>query len=351
MKFDTIENLQSLIDNEIEESTVLEYKRSFRFDKENKENQKWRMELAKDVSAMANAIGGTIIYGIDENEISKDHKVASGLVPISYAEMSKERLSQLLSSNIQPIIDNIEIKIIPNDTNSGFFIVQIPQSNTAHQNRIDHRYYKRRNATVESMEDYEIRDVMNRTKHPVIGLEFELHKTILNVTDKPLKILSYGKDEEIHSTEIKYELKYRLVNNGRVYAKYINYFINIPLELITDEEKSIRNIGPDDDFYQVYGDNTTRDLLSVKGLNHEYGPSRYDPLLPGVKAGWHKVELNCCDYDDINSLPTIECSVQADNAPERIIKVDWGNISVVEDTKDIIRDHNNIGFNPMLYSR
>ena len=93
MKINTIEDLQSLIDNEVEESTNLEYKSSFAI-----ENKKWKEELAKDVSAMANANGGTVIYGIREKEVSKGHSIASELLPIPYTEMSKDRLSQLLSS-------------------------------------------------------------------------------------------------------------------------------------------------------------------------------------------------------------------------------------------------------------
>lgn len=53
----TINDLQKLI--QIEESTVLEYKGSFA-----KQNPKWKEELAKDISALANSNGGTIIFGI-----------------------------------------------------------------------------------------------------------------------------------------------------------------------------------------------------------------------------------------------------------------------------------------------
>ena len=59
----TINDLQKLIQNEIEESTVLEYKGSFA-----KQNPKWKEELAKDISALANSNGGTIIFGIREKE-------------------------------------------------------------------------------------------------------------------------------------------------------------------------------------------------------------------------------------------------------------------------------------------
>ena len=120
MEFKTIEDLQSLIDNEIEESTELEYKSSFAIDDENK---KWKKELAKDVSAMANSNGGTIIYGIRQKAGENGHAVPNELLPIPFVEMSKDKLSQLLSSNIQPVIDNVEITVITKDKESGFFVV------------------------------------------------------------------------------------------------------------------------------------------------------------------------------------------------------------------------------------
>ena len=338
MKFSTIEDLQSLIDNEIEESTVLEYKSSFSLDKENKENKKWKVELAKDVSAMANAIGGIIIYGIGEKEISKDHKVADELVPISYTEMSKERLSQLLSANIQPIIDNIEIKVIPNDANSGFFIVQIPQSNTAHQNRLNHLYYKRRNSTVEVMEDYEIRDVMNRSKHPLVGVDITLVKKVLNITESRLSndYSSLG-FQTTHKQEIKYELQFRLVNMGRIYAKYINCFIHIPLIYNPNNDKGPDGVDRIKKCYVVKVDNTIRDAIDVHGENIVYGPSRYDPLLPGVMGEVRKCSVNFDDIDKNDSMPPIWYSLMADNAPERRIEVEWKDIKVIEKTKSINR--------------
>ena len=77
MNIQSKEDIQFLIDNSIEEGTELEYKRAFPKPKEN-QKQKGKEELAKDISAMANANGGTIIYGLSEkvrkNQMTKDDK-------------------------------------------------------------------------------------------------------------------------------------------------------------------------------------------------------------------------------------------------------------------------------------
>jgi hypothetical protein len=345
MKIRTIDGLQSLIDNEIEESTVLDYKSTI-----DKNKPSWKEELAKDVSAMANANGGVIIYGIMEKAVGKGHSVPEKLTPISNTLMSKDSFSQLLSSNIQPVIENVEINYIPYNDQSGFFVVEVPQGITAHQNRLSHQYHRRRNAIIEAMEDYEIRDVMNRSKHPVIEMEFELHKTITEITEKPRRnILNEPLSEDKHYTETKCVLKYRLVNKGKMYAHYINYFIYFPLELLHDNEKDYVNIDSTNNLFNVFGNNTVRDLTAVKGLSHEYGPSRYDPILPGLKGRQKSVELNWNGVDDILLLPPFVYCVMADNAPERKRVVEWKDIKLFEETKSVTRDPYNIQFNPILF--
>ncbi len=344
MKFSTIEDLQSLIDNEIEESTELEYKSTFVKQKPN-----WKEELAKDVSAMANANGGVIVFGIAQKECN-GHSIPEKLTPIPNTLMSKDSLSQLLSSNIQPVIENLEISFIPFNAETGFFVIEVPQGITAHQNRLSHLYHRRRNATIEPMEDYEIRDVMNRSKHPVMAIEFELHKTTTHIIEKPLKIaVMYDKREDKHTIETKYELKYRLLNKGTVYAKYINFFIHVPLILNPNKEKEPEGVDRLKKCFVISGDNTTRDITSVRGLSKEYGPARYDPILPGTFGWWKSFELSFDDVDESITLPPIWYSVLADNAPERKMIVDWNDIKLFEKTETITRDLNNIGFNSMLY--
>jgi hypothetical protein len=107
-----------------------------------------------------------LIYGIAEFQ-QRDHRHRpEGIDPVDRQEYSKEWLEQIIQS-IQPRIDGVVIDPVSVDSSSVCYVVTIPQSHTAHQAR-DHVYYRRHNFNVLPMEDYELRDVMNRRKRPKI---------------------------------------------------------------------------------------------------------------------------------------------------------------------------------------
>jgi predicted HTH transcriptional regulator len=64
LKISTKEDLQRLVDEEVPESLILDYKASPSLARDDKP----RDELCKDVSAFANSAGGQIIYGIVEKD-------------------------------------------------------------------------------------------------------------------------------------------------------------------------------------------------------------------------------------------------------------------------------------------
>lgn len=68
-----------------------------------------KRELAKDVSAFANSAGGTLVYGIEESggPPAVPKRIDDGIDP---AEMSRERLEDLITSNISPRIPGLRIK-------------------------------------------------------------------------------------------------------------------------------------------------------------------------------------------------------------------------------------------------
>jgi len=109
-----------------------------------------------------------LIYGIAEFGDVTERHLPERFDPIARSEISKEWLEQVIQT-IQPRIERVVIHpiVISESDNTVCYIVDVPQSHTAHMAR-DHRYYKRHNFNALRMEDYEVRDVMNRRTHPKI---------------------------------------------------------------------------------------------------------------------------------------------------------------------------------------
>ncbi|MEM9774642.1 MAG: ATP-binding protein [Chloroflexota bacterium] len=149
----------------IEESLTLDYKSGQALNKDANSNR--NKEIAKDISAMANSAGGVIIYGIAEEDANGRFR-PSKLAPVYRSACPRETLEQIISSNIQPRISGIKINPIPlsSGADNVAYVVHVPQSHTVHQVAINKRYYKRFNFESVPMEDFEIRDVLNRQAHP-----------------------------------------------------------------------------------------------------------------------------------------------------------------------------------------
>src|SRR5688500_10180937 len=98
----TEEDLQQLIDTEAKESLELEYKAC-----PSLENTDVRKdEISKDVSAFANAAGGTIVYGM----IEKGHvpiAIDAGYDP--NGKITREWLEQVITSRIRQRIPGVRI--------------------------------------------------------------------------------------------------------------------------------------------------------------------------------------------------------------------------------------------------
>ena len=166
------EDLELLIQQQMQESLHLDYKRSASL---SKSGQK---EIPKDVSAFANSDGGLIIYGIEE----------SGHLPVcidegfSNSDITRETIEEIILSNISPRIEGIQIQQIPLDSCNSAYCISIPKSDRApHQDRTNKRYYKRFNFSAVPMEDYEISDVRARSRSvkPLARFDVEIRHGFL----------------------------------------------------------------------------------------------------------------------------------------------------------------------------
>src|SRR5438094_9704901 len=111
---------------------------------------------------MANAKGGFLIYGIDED----DNNLASKLVGVE-AKGTKEKIENIILSSIQPKLE-VDIRPIPlqSDSSKAAIILRIPESTRApHMVSAggEYRYYRRRTFQASRMEDFEVRELYGRT--------------------------------------------------------------------------------------------------------------------------------------------------------------------------------------------
>src|SRR6516225_3286471 len=156
------EDLEGLVRDGITEGLTLDYKQSGALSKEEKKKD----ELCKDVTAFANAAGGQLIFGIEENKHAPV-SVDKGAAP----DITKDWIEQVIDSRIQPRIEGLIIHSIKLAKGLGF-VIDIPQavSRAPHQ-APDKRYYKRQNFQSVPMEDYEVKDMLRRATTPDLEVD------------------------------------------------------------------------------------------------------------------------------------------------------------------------------------
>ncbi len=223
--------LQQYINEGTEEHTLLEYKGA---DSLGKSDGK-KAEISKDVSAMANSAGGILVYGIKEFDDDARKHLPEKLDGIDRTQFSKEWLEQIINSNIQPRITGLSIYPVDLDTgpNHVAYVVEVLQSKTAHQAK-DKRYYKRFNFTVEAMEDYEVRDVMNRLVLPDAEPVFDFKRERTEADDSHgylLKVL-------VKNIGTKLIANFKLSFTFPNYGQYISHY-GLFAQGVTVEGKSI----------------------------------------------------------------------------------------------------------------
>ena len=317
IKIETLLDLQSLISDGVEEGTQLDYKSGI-----DKTKEKWKSEIAKDVSAMANSNGGVIIYGIKEYDEEDKRYLPEKIVPLDTTMISRETLMQVITNNISPKIEGVEIQTITvcqEKPNEVVYVITIPQSSTAHQSLRAKQYFKRYGSITGAMEDYEIRDIMNRCMHPDIEMEFEIweniyqDRTIQMPVGNPLNSRPITMENRLILNKRKIMLKCIPYNRGSVIAEHVHWFVRVPVEILYDRN-GIDVLNVENGYALIKGENLYRDILeeSTPG-NIIQGPPRIIPVLPNTKSPNKGIRL--VDNLDLKRNDVISWSIYADCAP------------------------------------
>ncbi|MGJ7554653.1 AlbA family DNA-binding domain-containing protein [Variovorax sp. RB3P1] len=112
---------QEVCDQRTSESSTLDFKQTLPGKTDDDKE-----ELAKDVSALLNADGGDLVYGITEDRASG---TAKGVMPIEIGNFDKEsrRITQILDAWIEPRYRGIQIVEVELDGGSGV-VIRVPMS-------------------------------------------------------------------------------------------------------------------------------------------------------------------------------------------------------------------------------
>jgi len=285
------ERVEQLIKDQVEEHLSLDYKAAGALEKSDKK----RIELTKDVSAFANSSGGLLVYGVSE----AGH-APGGFDPVKRDVISKEWIEQVIQT-IQPRIDGIVIHAISltPDGEDVCYVVDVPKSTTAHMAQ-DQRYYKRFNFISCPMQDYEVRDVMNRHTNPQVKASIFVNRNANRL-------------EQTGVILVKVE------NVGSVLARHIMAELEMPIsfdgDIVVDSPVTVEE-GSSGRFYRV-----------------KISPGLADPpLFPGathvLQRAMKRGQLKTTNGQPLESIRHIKVVIYADAMAPLSAVLDFGATTV-----------------------
>ncbi|MHB8549297.1 MAG: AlbA family DNA-binding domain-containing protein, partial [Thermoplasmataceae archaeon] len=151
-------DLVHLIETREPESQILEFKR----DLPDRGNEA-RKEFLADVCAFANATGGDLLYGVEEDGEAR----AKALRPVTPDNVDEEqrRLQDWILNGLDPRVTGVEVLAVP-VTGGYVFVVRVPGSwNAPHRIKTNQHFYLREGARKRPLDVPEIRSAFLRSEN------------------------------------------------------------------------------------------------------------------------------------------------------------------------------------------
>lgn len=149
----TLEHILEMRDRGDFESATLEFKSCRLFDQK---NDKIFDTLSKEITALANSIGGVLIIGVEEDA---DRRI-SEIVPVADGRKNEGWIEDGLLSRIMP---RLYFAIARIEADGGhLLVIDVPPSRNAPHQSADKRYYARRLFRVDPLLAFEVDDIRRR---------------------------------------------------------------------------------------------------------------------------------------------------------------------------------------------
>jgi hypothetical protein len=155
----TLQDVADLIAREVREDSGIEFKRQL-----NLATRDDRAEFLKDVTAMANAVGGTIIYGAAEGEGEQRGQIVRLQGQALEPDAVALQIANLLKDALDERLDGVLFKAMPTGTSGEFVcVLRVPASPLApHRITLGEKpqFYVRGSAATTPMNTHQIREMM-----------------------------------------------------------------------------------------------------------------------------------------------------------------------------------------------
>ncbi len=162
----TLEDVERLVSDGIPEGLHIDYKQELHLDK-----PKQKKEFLRDVAAFANAEGGLLVYGVEEDRDSDGQptgvpKTVCG-TPLDNPDKAVQSMENLLRDCIDERLPSYELQPLPTPGGNYVVLMRIPSSlRLPHMVTADgeRRFYMRMNAGKQPMSTAQLRDAVMKTQ-------------------------------------------------------------------------------------------------------------------------------------------------------------------------------------------
>jgi len=188
------------------------------------------VDLSKQVAAFANAAGGRLFIGLD------DEGIPDGGVSTVIKNGTREWLEDVIPGSVSPPLAEFNVYEVTGDRlpdsnidpGRAVYVLEIPTGPDAPYQSQDYRYYLRIAGKSRPMGHRHVLDVMHRSKHP------EVHLSRIDPFGSPKCT-----DRDHRGPSARFRFRAHIENRGRILAQHVGAELVLPRWAVTRETRKL----------------------------------------------------------------------------------------------------------------